>query len=124
MPFASLNPCMEKLLGGEWRLIKPVAYTTSKGHRIEAPAGFETDLASVPWGVWNLFPPAGDYAPAAIIHDYLYENRGKVDASPAYTRAECDWIFMEAMREMGISWWRRNLMWAAVRVGGRHAWDT
>jgi len=124
MPFEDTTPIMEKLLGGEWRLIKPVVYTTSAGHRIEVPAGFLTDLASVPWGLWNVFPPAGDYTPAAIIHDYLYERQGKVHEGPAYSRAECDSIFLEAMQDMGISWLRRNLMWLAVRVGGRHAWET
>src|SRR5256885_9984018 len=39
---------------------------------VEVPKGFVTDLASVPRIFWSYLRPDGNYAYAAIIHDYLY----------------------------------------------------
>lgn len=35
------------------------------------PKGFVTDLASVPSVFWSVLRPDGEYAYAAILHDYL-----------------------------------------------------
>lgn len=78
------------------------------------PKGFETDFASVPKIFWNILPPIGLYAQAAIVHDYLYQT-GKV------SRAEADEIFREIMKQDGVSFIVRNVMYAAVRIfGGSH----
>src|SRR5689334_1061409 len=59
-----------------WIVVTPLEYrigdTTDK---IVVPAGFVTDLASIPrafWGPPFFLTPAGQYSRAAIIHDYLY----------------------------------------------------
>lgn len=46
---------------------------------IIVPAGFVTDLASVPRMVWSFYPPDGPWAKAAIIHDFLYWTKGTGD---------------------------------------------
>lgn len=73
------------------------------------PAGFSTDLASVPRlpGAFLLF--GGKARRAAILHDWLYSNQ--------YPRDLADLVFREAMRGE-VPNWGRWAMWAAVRVGG------
>jgi hypothetical protein len=77
---------------------------------ITVPAGFATDLASVPripWAFW-LF---GDRARrAGIVHDWLYSQGG--------SRSYADDVFLACMRtEVGDSLSRRA-MWAGVRAFG------
>lgn len=105
------------------RLLTPLEYRV--GHAdseevIVVPAGFETDFASVPWGLWNLFPPLGSYARPAIVHDFLYSTGG---LRGRYVREECDRIFYEAMAVVGVPWLKRVLMYLAVRLGGGSGWN-
>ncbi len=86
---------------------------------ITVPKGYETDFASIPRGLWWLLPPSGKYRGAAVIHDYLYQNRGKYHPTkPALTRPQSDNVFLEAMKELGVSLFTRRTMWAAVRGFG------
>lgn len=73
------------------------------------PAGFTTDLASVPRlpGMFWLF--GGKARRAAILHDFLYSTH--------YPRRRADLVFRMAM-EGEVPTWARWIMWAAVRVGG------
>ena len=80
------------------------------------PAGFITDGASVPRGLWNLFPPFGKYNKASLLHDYLYQFG-------TMTRAQADWCFLEAMKELGVGFLTRWAMYFGVRAGGWVAWD-
>lgn len=41
-----------------------------------------------------------------------------------YTRAESDAILKEAMAVLGVSAWKRSVIYAAVRVGGHNAFGT
>jgi hypothetical protein len=108
------------------RLQAPLMYCV--GHedseeRITVPAGFETDFASIPWGLWNLFPPWGAYARPAIVHDYLYEVGGQIPGR-CYTRKQADGIFREAMGVVGVPAWRAAIMYRAVRLGGGSGWGS
>lgn len=91
--------------GGLWKIDAAPPYT------IVVPADFETDFASVPrLPLVYLF--TGDVCHRApLLHDYLY-GQGKPE------RAWCDRIFLEAMRAEGVSWIRRQAMYAAVRAAG------
>lgn len=82
---------------------------------ITVPEGFETDFASVPRLFWNIIPPTGKYARAAVVHDFLYTNH-------SFDRKKCDRIFYLLMREDGVNWFTANAMWAAVRAFGFAAW--
>ncbi|HFW4799072.1 TPA: DUF1353 domain-containing protein, partial [Salmonella enterica subsp. diarizonae serovar 60-67:z35:-] len=79
---------------------------------IEVPAGFITDLASVPRILWMFLPPDGKYAKAAIIHDYMYDNALR-------TKKEADLIFLDGMTVLGVPKWKRTIMYCAVRLFGR-----
>jgi len=102
------------------KLLRPFCYRpAADAAEIEVPAGFETDFASVPWGLWNLEPPVGDAAKAAVVHDFLYKTEG---LSGHYSRAQADAIFRQALAAAGVPMWKRNLLWAAVRLGGARGW--
>lgn len=84
----------------------------SSEEQIVVPEGFITDLASIPRVFWNILPPNGQYAKAAVLHDYLYQNAIK-------NKAYADGIFLEAMEVLGVAKWKRVLMYRAVRLFGR-----
>lgn len=92
-------------------LLAPLIYKSDLIGLVSVPAGFVTDWASVP-RLPFAYMVAGGYAKApAVVHDYLYDSK-------ICTRAEADAVFNEAMALTGHPWWRRNLMWAGVRMFG------
>ena len=107
------NPLQAELLPDRktWRLLAPFSYLDPDHGRIEVPADFETDFASVPR--WPLtFALLGQYGhAAAVIHDWLYR-------AGTLSRADADRVFLNALRSSGIARWRAWLMWAGVRLGG------
>jgi hypothetical protein len=103
--------------GKNWRLHEDVVYKDGDeeyrvpGHPVD---GYVTDFASVPRATSWLYPPFADYAPAAIIHDWLITDllpTGQIDSTTV------DRTFREAMKELGVIFPRRWIMWAGVRLG-------
>ncbi|MCY1285259.1 hypothetical protein D9M70_341890 [compost metagenome] len=95
-----------------WRLLAPFSYLDPDFGRVDVPAGFVTDFASVP-RIPVIFDLIGAYGhAAALLHDYLY-------ATGMVPRADADRIFRGALRASGIARWRAWLMWSGVRAGGR-----
>ncbi len=100
--------------GKSWELVEEFDYHRGSAESTEiihVPKGFITDFASIPRVFWNILPPWGEYGKAAVVHDYLYRS----DTYP-YTRKESDEVFLEAMKVLGVAWWKRNIMYYAVRV--------
>ncbi|ELH3242194.1 DUF1353 domain-containing protein [Salmonella enterica] len=97
-----------------WRVYEPFEFYLNDDNSdvISVPAGFVTDLASVPRIFWALLPPDGKYAKAAIIHDYMYDNALR-------TKKEADLIFLDGMAVLGVSKWKRIIMYLAVWFFGR-----
>ena len=129
------TPAVLELLDNyRWRLVEPFEYwtnfvaPTSVGiliglddwshyvDKIKVPAGYVTDLTSVPRFLWSIFPPHGKYAKAAIVHDYLYTNA-------IGTKAWADEVFCEAMGVLGVPHWRKYLMYWSVRLFGRGRYE-
>jgi hypothetical protein len=76
------------------------------------PAGTRTDFASIPRPIWSVFLPSDpEYCAEALIHDVFY-------AGNIFPRKLCDKIFLQAMRDVGVSRWKRSIMYSAVRVFG------
>jgi len=98
-----------------WTILRPLTYH-AKLEDFEVPAEGRTDFASVPRAfVWFL-PRYGRYTKAAILHDYLW---GVAVPVGRLTRLDADGIFRTAMRELGVPFLRRWIMWAAVRLASR-----
>lgn len=104
------------------QLLKPLEYRVGSANSdeiITVPTGFITDFASIPRGLWNVFPPLGPWARAAIIHDYLYCSNGQ---SGKYSKKQADHIFKEAMKVLSVPAWQREIMYRAVVMFGARGW--
>ncbi len=124
------------LRGGRslWGVQRPLTYQTGEdlNELITVPAGFVTDLASVPRPMWSIYPPDGPWVKAAVIHDFLYDTGGGglwngtagITRAQPYTRAQADHILREAMADRGIGPWERAVIWSAVRLGGARGWKS
>ena len=55
------------------RLIEDWTFPLENGLVAIVPAGFETDLASIPRFLWPIFSPMGDFRMASILHDFGYQ---------------------------------------------------
>lgn len=109
---------LRMLEGRKWELLAPFEYHVGQypsDDVIRVPAGFVTDLASVPRALWWMIPPHGRYAKAAIVHDYLYDQA-------IGTKEYADKVFLEAMEVLGVPAWKRRIMYAAVVAFGRGAY--
>jgi hypothetical protein len=102
----------------DWVLAQALKYKTAAGELITVPVGFVTDLASVPVGFRNLFPINDRSRKAAVVHDYLYSLKNGGDKG----REKADQIFLHAMKLCGVAWWKRSLMYRAVRMFGWWFW--
>ncbi len=116
MPSSFKTPLrVEAVDGKRWKLLEPFEYYTNtegvhKGEVITVPKGFCTDFASIPKLFWSLVGgPTGRYSKSAVIHDYLYYKQ-------IFPRKKADLIFLEGMKVLGVPWWKRRLMYRAVRL--------
>ena len=122
--YAQLPPPSVPLLGvGDdrtWIVVTPLEYRIGDtADKIVVPAGFVTDLASVPsafWGPPLFLTPAGQYSRAAIIHDYLYWSQ-------KCTREQADRLLVIAMKESRVSTVDEVTIYEGVHVGGDKAWS-
>lgn len=117
--------------GYTWELYEGFVYRIGQPDGcqfVSIPKGFVTDFASIPRGLWNLFPPAaGKHSKAAVVHDAIYKTGciscdGRTDLR-LVTRGEADEIFYEAMEVNGVSWLARWVIYLGVRFGGARAWN-
>ena len=84
---------------------------------VKVPKGFITDGASIPKFAWSIIgSPMGKYSAAAVVHDFLYHTK-------KYTRRKSDAIFLEAMKVLGVPWWKRKVMWLSVRLVAWISWN-
>lgn len=125
-----------------YRLVAPYCYDwehQKNTYRLEVPAGFIYDGASVPRIVWTLsgLRPDGLIRAAATVHDFMYHHKGQlpsgsvrklenpysqIQVSLPWSRKNADKLFARMMREAGVSKYRRRLAYLAVRVFGRIWW--
>lgn len=112
---------IEKVGPQRWRLIDRLLYRSVKYAGVfVVPAGFETDLTSVPTVVQSLLPKVGDYDAAAVLHDAAYAHRLETaDGQRIYTvKPVADALYHEAVRACGTGRTRAALMYAAVTLWG------
>lgn len=112
--------------------LAPFVFLSPTVGRVEVETGFDTDYASVPRALWGLYPPDGDYTPAAVIHDALYWHQATAEPTEAnldvgHVRTVCrevaDRVFLEAMEALAIPAARRRILYRAVRLFGARAWE-
>lgn len=121
-PIKLENAFLSKLIlededGLPMTLHEPLVYTSALLQRtLVVPAGFTTDLASIPQLLWNILPPIGKYDRAAVLHDFLYRVGG-------VTKAQADGVLKEVMEFRQVTLWKRWVIYAGVRTGGFVPWN-
>jgi uncharacterized protein DUF1353 len=113
VPFDPPSAVLRTAGADGWTLVEPLSYVGARD-RFVVPAGFRTDLATVPRPVLWLVPPAGRYTLAAVLHDWLCTVGIRTGA---VTSRQADGIFRRVMREAGVPVLLRWLMWTGVRWG-------
>ena len=93
-----------------WILDSSLIYESDIVGPVSVPAGFETDLASVPrliviYELWG-----NRCHREAVIHDYLY----RIDSVPQASKLQADRTFLEAMKVLGKPFYIRWFMFAGV----------
>jgi hypothetical protein len=118
-------PVLSPFHGGDFYYLRQPIYWKPDGadaerfQRVDVPAGFVTDLASVPSIFWTALPRDGAYLHAAIVHDYAYWTQSG-------TRDLADEIFRIGMGELEVPGWQVVAIYEALRapfVGGERAWS-
>lgn len=104
-----------------YTIVEPFEYVDHDGATYEVPANSPTDFASIPGFLTWLVPKDGAHTPAAFLHDALiggcqgrdyFTSRDQDRVSDRHA----DLMFRQAMKQLGVPWLRRWLMWAAVAV--------
>ena len=113
----------------EWQLVNPIEhYDEILQVKLIAPAGYTFDLASIPKVLWSIIAPFELSILAPLFHDSIYELKGHMDESHCVpiselTRSDADGLFLRLMQLEGITRWKRNAAYAAVRAAGSLYWD-
>jgi hypothetical protein len=137
-------PVITILNDHQFELVEPFIFgwqDTVIPERIVVAKGYPTDGASIPRISWSLtgLLPTGVHLGAAVMHDYLYQRRGKLtegeyqrqltvdaDWTPKdldWNRKQCDDMFLRIMQTAGETPWKAQAMYWAVRLFGGAAWN-
>jgi len=102
-----------------------VVEETGEDYIATVPAGFVTDFFSVPLLFSIAVPRDGASNIPALVHDYLYATCGlrELPGDEGLTRKQCDDALYECMANHGFSFWKRNQIYYAVRMGGWIPWN-
>jgi hypothetical protein len=86
---------------------------------VVVPAGFETDLASIPRALWFIHSPTdSETISPAILHDFMYSCPGK------YSRRTIDSIFYSSLIDNLVNPIVAYEYWLAVRLAGSSHFNT
>jgi hypothetical protein len=116
-----------KFLGdNKFKLREDFKYVSPIYGAVIARKGYITDGASIPDIVFPIVgsPWEGKYPKIAVIHDWLCSTEGVTHNGALISKKDTDRIFLEGMKYLGVSWWRRNAMYRAVRLYcGKFSWE-
>jgi hypothetical protein len=94
---------------GKMKLLKDYAFVDAAGGKWLAPAGYESDGASIPRAVWSVIgnPWGGDYRNAAVIHDVACDKKDRPWEAVHLT-------FYYAMLAAGVPDFKAKVLYTAV----------
>lgn len=97
----------------------------SSNRTVTVPAGLLTDLVSVPSIARGIVGRVGPHLEAAIVHDFLYGAWEDLDieADKAH-RQFADRLMLAGMEAANIGWFKRNLIYGAIRMLGWSAYSS
>jgi hypothetical protein len=102
--------------GNYWYMLQDLEWLSADTHTVVIPIGFVTDFASIPRPIWWLLPKWGKYGLPGVLHDYLYWSQH-------VNRKTADGYLREAMADLKVPMWQKQVIWAAVRAFGGVAWS-
>jgi hypothetical protein len=108
-----------------YQLSRAFIYVDRDGMRIDVPAGFKTDFASIPRWVWSYISPEDPVILfASVIHDFLYTRKGDLgpESRVAFNRQQADEVLRQAMLVCGARATQAWVVYNAVRLGGGSHW--
>jgi hypothetical protein len=107
--------------GRKWELLADLRFYSDRFRGVfVAPCGYRTNLASIPRGLWNLYPRDGPYIRGSVLHDAGYERQLVTEDGQHVhlVRHYCDELFDEAMEVDGVPAHRRRLFVSMVDLFG------
>lgn len=109
---------LERIDSDVYKLKSSLTYENDQ-YKVTIKSGLLTDGASIPKVLWSIIgcPMNGKYVGSALIHDGLY-------ASHALSKEESDLLFLDMMKDNGVTEWRRTLMYYAVKFFGSSAYNS
>jgi hypothetical protein len=113
MTFGSDHFDVRRVDDKRWATINDLRYS-GRSQNFLVPSGFMTDFATVPQFLLWLIPSTGAWTLAAVLHDWLIERALRAGLVSA---RDVDGIFRRVLREQGVSFVKRWLMWTGVRWG-------
>ena len=101
-----------------WEIMVSYAFVDSKGVRHYVLKEFKSNGASIPRLLWSIVgtPRATDMAQSAVLHDFKYRYGG-------VSRKRADQLLREGMKVLGAPWWKRQIVYAGIRIGGFVIWE-
>ena len=103
--------------GGDRELFEELIYHSDLVQSdIIAPKGMTTNYGSVPKILHNVLSPTGKPTYGFVIHDHLYEIG-------TYSKRISDGILNEAMKVLGVGWFKRSIIMSGLKIGGFVAWN-
>lgn len=100
---------LQPVNGRHWQVRAELVFESPSVGRLIVPAGFITDLNSIPRLYWSVSPPT-DFPEAGTLHDWLY--------SVQFGRAEADQVYAEALASLGMDTLRVKARYVALRLFG------
>lgn len=127
-PFVAMDaefkkaPAVAPFFDNYWVLLEDLTFETvrssdGKYFKITVPAGFVTDLASIPVPLNLLYDKTGRYSSAGILHDYLYWTQ-------FCDRKKSDRLIKEGLKATGAGYLTRNSIKYGVYWFGWRAWNS
>ena len=117
MPFKTPLILKAERRKNEYSLVHGLVYTANDMKIFVVPAGFKTDFATIPKCFrWFIDDNGAGIRDAAVLHDFLYSTRSRLHQN--VSRRKADKYLIEAMKALGAPWYKRHIVYLAVRAAG------
>ena len=97
-----------------FRLHQDLVYISRAGELYTVPAGYVSDLGSVPRFLWPILPPH-EFPSAYFLHDRGYDLQDE-------PREKIDLLLYESLLLSHAPPWKAALIYKGVRIGGGGHW--
>jgi Protein of unknown function (DUF1353) len=111
-------------------LLEALRFVDAQGRHWRAPIGSTTDGLSTPKIIRCLpgYDATGDDWWSGVLHDAAYRNTLEIETDGNWkkadlTQADSDALILAAMVTQRVGWWRRHIIYWALRLFGSLAFE-